>query len=278
MIEKIIRVAADYYQHFDADYSRDVPAEGYGGWKKTELELSLKHTAVVVMHAWNCGTREQYPGWHRAVEYIPRAQEILRTVFPPLLSAGRRSGMHLYHIVSQGSYYQQYPGFQRASRLAGPEAVLEQISVDSGLEKLRCFRADHVGPGRHNQDDIAAGFRRLDFAPEARPEGEEGIAENAAQLFVLCKADGISHLIYAGFAVNWCLLMSPGGMLDMSRRGFMCSTFRQAVTAVENKESARFESHKEEALWRVASAFGFVFNIDDFIAALSKPSLSQIGK
>lgn len=26
--------------------------------------------------------------------------------------------------------------------------------------------------------------------------------------------------------------------------------------------------HKEEALWRVALAFGFVFDVDDFIAAL----------
>ena len=267
---KTIKVSANYYQQFDADYCLDVPGEGYGGWQRAEIELDLAHTAVVVMHAWDCGTKEQYPGWYRVVEYIPRANEIARTVFPPLLSAVRRSGMHLYHVVSQGPYYQQYPGFQRANRLAGPVAVLEQITVDSGLDKLRCFRAEHVSPGRHNQDDIKAGFSCMDFPPEAKPEGEEGIAENAAQLFALCKTDGISHLIYAGFAVNWCLLMSPGGMLDMSRRGLMCSTFRQAVTAVENKESARFESHKEEALWRVALAFGFVFNIDDFIAALSK--------
>ena len=62
--------------------------------------------------------------------------------------------------------------------------------------------------------------------------------------------------------------MAPGGMLDMSRRGLMCSVFRQAVTAVENKESARSELHKEEALWRVALAFGFVFDVGDFIQDL----------
>ena len=275
---KTIKIPANYYQQFDADYCLDIPGEGYGGWKKTEIELSLKHTAVVVMHAWNCGTREQYPGWYRAVEYIPRSQEILRAVFPPFLGAVRRSNMFLYHVVSKGGYYQQYPGFQRAVRLAGPESVSEKAKIDVGLESLRRFRAEHVSPGRHNQDDIKAGFSRMDFPPEAKPEGAEGIAENEAQLFALCKTDGVNHLIYAGFAVNWCLLMSPGGMLDMSRRGFMCSTFRQAVTAVENKESAHFESHKEEALWRVALAFGFVFNIDDFIAAFSKASLSQIGK
>lgn len=46
-----INVPAHYYQQFDADYSLDVPGEGYGGWKKAELEIALNHTAVVVMHA-----------------------------------------------------------------------------------------------------------------------------------------------------------------------------------------------------------------------------------
>lgn len=69
--------------------------------------------------------------------------------------------------------------------------------------------------------------------------------------------------------------MSPGGMLDLSRRGIICSVFRQAVTAVENKESARVEAHKQEALWRIALAFGFVFDVADFMAALAKNHLCR---
>ena len=65
---------ASYYQQFDADFSLDVPAEGYGGWKAADIEIAPQHTAVVVMHAWDTGTREQFPGWRRAVEYMPRAQ------------------------------------------------------------------------------------------------------------------------------------------------------------------------------------------------------------
>ena len=37
---------------------------------------------------------------------------------------------------------------------------------------------------------------------------------------------------------------------------------------MENKESARREGHKEEGLWRVALAFGFVYDVDDFVKAL----------
>ncbi len=80
----------------------------------------------------------------------------------------------------------------------------------------------------------------------------------------------MNHLLYAGFAINWCLLLSPGGMAEMQRYGLMCSAFRDAVTAVENRETARTELCKEIALWRVALAFGFVFTTTDFIAALAQ--------
>jgi hypothetical protein len=57
-------------------------------------------------------------------------------------------------------------------------------------------------------------------------------------------------------------------MADMNHRGLMCSAIRQAVTAVENRETAREEICKEVGLWRVALAFGFVFDAEDFIEAL----------
>jgi hypothetical protein len=88
-----------YYQQFDADCDLDVPEEGFGGWRKTDLEFSRKHIAVVVMHAWDMGTREKFPGWWRAVPYAPRSQTILREVFPELLRTVRRSAIPLFHVV-----------------------------------------------------------------------------------------------------------------------------------------------------------------------------------
>ncbi len=264
-----ITVPANYYQQFDADYSLDVPGEGYGGWKRAEVPLAPERTAVVVMHAYGCGTREEFPGWHRAVEYIPRAYEISRTVFPRLLAAVRASPLPLFHVVGGGSYFQQYPGYRRAIELAGPEPTSpERVPRDPVREELDRFRASHVFTGVHNQPDVARGVAVTDFLPEARPLGAEGIAATSNQLFALCKTAGVNHLIYAGFAINWCLLLSPGGMAEMQRHGLLCSAIRQAVTAVENKETARAELCKEIALWRVALAFGFVFDVDDLLSAL----------
>lgn len=266
---RVVRVPADYYQQFDADYTLEIPAEGYGGWKTAEIEIDLARTAVVVMHAWHPRTYEEFPGWYRAVEYLPRARQICETVFPPLLDGVRRAGVKLFHVVGGGNYYQHLPGYQRTRDLAGaPPPPPERIEPDACLANLQQFRAANIFVGRHNEPDVQRAFRDLHFAPEATPREGEEIAEDGHQLFALCKHYGISHLIYAGFALNWCLLLSPGGMAEMSQRGILCSAFRQAVTAVENRESARQELCKQMALWRVALAFGFVFDVDTFLSCL----------
>ena len=264
-----MRLPAQLYRQFDADPRLPVPGEGYGGWHTVEAELAPDHTALVVMHAWDCGEPHEFPGWRRAVEYTPRAARILAEVFPPLLAAVRRSPLRVFHVVGGGKdYYSHLPGYQRAVKLAGPTPAPAPMARDPVFERMQQLRAAEGFAGAHNAADIAAGFARLDFAPPARPAGDEGIAENGAQLAALCHAHDVNHLVYVGFAINWCLLMSPGGMVDLVRHGVMCSTIREAVTAVENRETARAEREKQQALWRVALEFGFVFGLEDFIKAL----------
>ena len=265
---KPFRLPTEYYQQFDADGAREVPGEGYGGWKTDEVELAPAHTALVVMHAWDCGAPGDYPGWRRAVEYHPRAQKILAEVFPPLLTAVRASPLPVFHVVGGGDYYRELPGYGRVAQLAGPAPAAVRVQPDPVYDRLEKFRADRVFVGAHNQADVDAGFAKLGFALQARPVGEEGIAEDGRQLATLCRAHGVNHLVYVGFAVNWCLLMSPGGMVDMRRHGLICSVIREAVTAVENKETARDEREKRQALWRISLEFGFTFGVDDFVAAV----------
>ncbi|GBF76209.1 hypothetical protein PA598K_04660 [Paenibacillus sp. 598K] len=268
---RIRTIPTHYYQHHDADFDAAVPAEGYGGWKRAELPLHLDKTAVVVMHAWNAGTREQYPGWHRAVEYLPRAAQIQEEVFPSLLGAVRGAGMKLFHVVSPDHYYESYPGYARTLAIAGREEEPrpEQIVMDEVLQELQRFRYRHGFPGDHNRSDIEAGFADLSFLPQSEPQEDEEIAATDRQLYALCRHYDINHLIYVGFAINWCLLLSEGGMAGMSRHGILCSAVRQAVTAVENRETAARELNKEAALWRVSLAFGFVYDAEELIERLS---------
>ena len=256
-----------YYQQFDADYTLDIPEQGFGGWKKKNLEFSREHIAVVVMHAWDLGTREMFPGWWRSVPYARRSQSILQKVFPDLLRTVRHSKIPLFHVVGgENRYWKNLSGYKHAASLAGHDTkVLEQVASDPLRDKLAAFRQKKCFVGQHNRKDVEKGFEQLDFAEQARPKSDEGIAENSQQLFALCKERGVNHLVYCGFAINWCLLLSPGGMAEMQKFGLWCSALRQATTAVENKETARNELCKEIALWRIALAFGFVFDVEDFI-------------
>lgn len=270
-----------YYQHHDADHSLDVPAEAFGGWKTGEVDIDLSHTALVVMHAWDPGTLETHSAWWRTVEYLPRAKKILEEEFPPLLTAVRNSPMKVFHVWSgrEKSYKPLDIGHRSSSiehRASMPEAsdtnnnaVSSRRSQDlprRGL--LSAWRQNHVFVGEHNIVEVNRCLDDLDIAPQAKPHPGEGVAIDGDQLFALCQENGIDHLIYVGFAINWCLLMSPGGMVDMSRHGIICSTIPEAVTAVENKETAREEREKQQALWRVSLEFGFVFPNRELVAVV----------
>lgn len=265
-----MRLPARLYRQFDADPARPVPAEGFGGWREVEVDLDPARTALVVMHAWDANQPGEYPGWDRTVEYRARARRLLAAVFPRLLAAVRASPVPVLHVVGGGDYYRTLPGYRRAVALAGQQPDPRPVPTDPSWQRLQALRRREAFPGEHNAADIARGFAALDFAPEARPVGDEGVAENAAQLGALCRERGINHLVYTGFAINWCLLMSPGGMVDMARLGCLCSTIEEAVTAVENRETAAEEREKAQALWRVALEFGFVFRLAPFLAALPR--------
>lgn len=241
------RCPAAYYQQFPTR-----PGHDDRGWRETELTFSADHTALVVMHAWHLGAPGEFPGWENAVDYGHRARQILAHVFPPLLDATRRARLPIFHVIDPGT--------------TCPSAPDDPIADD-----LRRFRRAHVYPGLGNVADIERGFAELSPAPEATPRDHEPVAIHADHLADLCRARGVNHLIYVGFALNWCLLMSPAGMIDMGRRGFLCSTIREAVTAVENADTAAAEREKQQALWRVAVAFGFVFSLASFLAALPHP-------
>lgn len=264
-----MRIPAHYYQYFDADYDRDVPAEGMGGWKQAELTFDRDRLALVVMHAWDVGPMAEYPGIYRSCEYLARDHVIVREVFPPLLQAARETGTKLIHVVGGRDYYSHLPGYRRAAALTPPSPAPPRIRVQDPLfDAVQQFRNEHALTGPRNAGDRERSNAIRTFARGTEPVGDEWVVKDTEQLFAVCQAEGINHLVYSGFAIDACLLISPGGMVDMSRRGLMCSVLKQATTAMETKESARQEWAKEIALWRVAIDFGFVFDVDAFITAI----------
>lgn len=271
-----MKLPAHYYRQHDADLCRDVPEESFGGWATTTVEINPVRTALVVMHAYDCGTPEEFPGWFRCCPENIAAARVAATVLTPLLAAVRAAGWPVLHVAAGMSYCRGMPGYARAVALAGPEPELAHKAVrDPVSERLQQARRELAFPGAHNQADCDHGWQHTGFLPAAAPIGNEGIAANAHQLAALATTASVNHLIYTGFFLDWCLLMAHGGMVDMARRGFICSVIRDGVVAVENRESAPQRLALAIGLWRVSLEFGFVFDASDFCQALAGKSESR---
>ena len=263
-------VEAWIYRQYDADLSLDFPGEGYTGWIRRPIPIQWEKTAVVVMHAWDVGTPEQVPAQYRVCEYVPRSTEIIQNHFPAFLEAVRESGVKLIHVGSRTeTSLEALPGYRRTVEKYGidPEP-LPRVEPDESWKVLQEIRASEGFPGTHNEEGVDLSRQMRDFA--ILPREDEDVVATTHQMFSLCRDLGINHLIYTGFAVNACLTMSPCGMLDMSRRGVICSIVRDLTTAVENRESCRQQRHKAYGLWAFSLWGGFVFDQKELENALQK--------
>ena len=278
--KRILRLKGEYYRHYPFDFSKGkIGAVGFKGWgESVKSEVPAEETALIAMHIWNIGFHPelQFSPAGKAgpvmemLEWASRSMPIIKTEIPPILQAARDAKIPVIHVASDEHYAKQYPGYQRTLDIAGNEPT--------GLSKAP--RHDEIKPPDDIKDNLLFGEKfkeslpyytpNFDFPDLARPLDSEYVAFTTHQLNEVLRKHGIWNLIYIGFAINWCLWFSPGGMVDMSRLGYRCSCIKEAVTAVENKESAVDELHKQEALWRTSLMFGYVHSAADFIGACKR--------
>ncbi len=251
---KVLRLQGAYYRHYPVDFAQGpLGALGMKGWGGTvDVEAPVAETALVSMHAENIGLipelayddKGPLAGYMRWLEYEGRKVDIARTVYPKILAAARAAGLNVVH-VSMGDYGKKYPGYARAMKLSGPEPrTSTPRAPGSGQARPPDDRKCKLVFGEHyndNRDEEHFG-RYFDFAEQAKPAGDEFVVETSHQLSSVLGSLGAWNLIYIGFAINWCLWFSGGGMVDMSRLGYRCSCIREGVTAVENRESVRGEA------------------------------------
>jgi hypothetical protein len=223
-----------WYQQFDADAPRPVPAESTAGWTTGEVALSLAHTAVVVMHAW-----------HRFVEQDPLAVWWRFTGAPRTASCGtssrrrqgvRRSGLPLFHVVG-GGRDDDFSTF-RAIRCAGPRGGLapgspvaaDPVDDDFGAT-LMLDLSGAARRGRHRGRVREAGLRSdLLVRSTTKASPEDALDRRALP------ACGINHLIMP-VSRSAALVDVARRMVDMARHGVICSVLEDAVTAVENSKT-----------------------------------------
>lgn len=276
MQDRIIKLKARWYRQYGTDLSLEHPSDGIGGWESAYLPLNADKTAFVVMHASGGASPEEEPEQFCRVEYLKRSYDIAHDVFPALLRAARDAGMRVYHVPFGSGYYEHMEGYKSTLSIADGEVPHRDVAVDDEvLLELYRFRAEEINRGpKTTAEQVRSAVKRasekMNFLPEAMPAAGESIAATENQLAACAVRDSVNHLIYIGFALDGCLLTARGGMMDMLRRRFMCSTVADAVTAIENRESGRDLGHLETGLWRVGSGMGFVYESAELIRALNE--------
>lgn len=256
-------VPAKTYVQRGADHTLEHPGLGFEGWKDIEIPVDPEHTAIIVMHAWDSETPETQPISWDMVEYIERANKIMKERFPGFMEKVRASGIRVIHVgAGFEKGFEDLPGYQRVVKECPPESI-ERIEVkDAAAKALWQLR---LGP---NDDQSVKELYAREFAIKA--QDNEDVVKTSGQLFHLCKKYEITHLIYTGFAVNACLVSSGGGYIDMVRHGVICSIVSDLTTAVENKETCVEQSGKADGLWKFSIGAGFVFKQEDLENTLLK--------
>ena len=277
---RILMLTGEYYRHYPVDFAEGKEgAIGFKGWGgKEEITVSADETAIIPMHIWNIDISSELPftsegpagGVMDMLEWASRSAPIIKTVIPPVFDAARKAGIPLIHVASGENYAKKYPGYQRALKLAGSEPAGPGKAPKHDIAKPPDDRKNELVFGERFTQSIDYYSERIDFPPQAKPLDNEYVVLTAHQLTEVLRNMGVWNLIYIGFAINWCLWFSPCGMTDMSRLGYRCNCIKECVTAVENRESARGEFNKQQALWRTSLMFGYIHSADDFITACGR--------
>ena len=87
------------------------------------------------------------------------------------------------------------------------------------------------------------------------------------QMHTYLKSQGILHLIFAGFATNWCIINRDYGVKAMRERGYNTILLREATTGVEFPDTLDGLWATELAIREVEQKYGFSTSNSDFFEA-----------
>ncbi|NKB72424.1 MAG: isochorismatase family protein [Candidatus Latescibacteria bacterium] len=250
-------------QYFQDSTPQDVPCrEENFVVRALDFTLPTAETALVLVDLWNV---------HHIDSWVERAEAMTRDIIAPLIDRARASGLTIVQAPSPTvlanfpDKYQVYQGHTPAPPPApAPDWPPAQFRDRAG--EYACFR----GP-RDQEPGIGPYWRelegQLDISPHIAVAAGDFVVGSGQQLHDLCRERGIVHLIYAGFATNWCILGRDYGVRAMRGRGYNTVLVRDATEGVEFPDTLAGRWATELAVREVEQVHGFSTSTADFYAA-----------
>ncbi len=253
---KVLNLRVRYFQD---STPADVPCRETAFIRREiDMQLAVEQTALVLVDLWNV---------HFIESWIERAKRVTVDCVVPVIDAARRRGVTIVHapsppVAEKYIQLQRHEPPQRSVPPAWPPADFRTREGDYAV--YRGPRSQLPGIGVH-WDKLAS---QLDMSPTIDVQDDDFVIATGTQLHQLLMDRRIFHLLYAGFATNWCVLGRDYGIRSMARYGYNIVLLRDATTGVEFPDTYDELFTTEIAIREVEQQYGFSVSNTDFFKAV----------
>ena len=108
------------------------------------------------------------------------------------------------------------------------------------------------------------------IADGCKPLPGERVIHTGTELHKYLGECGVKTLLYAGYAVNRCILNRPEGIPNIKPLGYNIILLRDCTIAKETQESLEGELKYHEAISKIETNWGCTSTLDDLKAALEE--------
>ena len=246
-------------------YFQDSPPEGqpyreeFFVRRQITMSLPVSQTGLVLVDVWNN---------HFIESWLERAEQITRDAVVPILNAARQVGLTIVHAPSPEVAV-------KFDQMAGYESFSAEIESDWPPAEFRERQGEfsaYRGP-RHQPPGIPK-IESLDMSSAIEVGEEDFVIASGQQLHDLCRERKILHLVYAGFATNWCVVGRDYGLRSMRKLGYNLILLRDATTGVEFPDTIHNLMATELAIREAEQQIGFSASNKDFLDVCHKVSIS----
>ena len=272
-----IRLKVRYYQDSTPE---GVPCrESAFVRREIDMLVPVHETAMVLVDIWNV---------HFIESYVEREVPVVNDFILPAIQAARDAGLPIIHAPSPEvahrypRAYSTPPGFDLPKLDDGqdwpPEAfrLRHQPSFNGADNPYYAYR----GP-RSQPPGIDVHWKELApelaMLPTVEVKESDDVIATGAQLHHVLGERNVLHLIYAGFATNWCLLGRDYGIRRMASRGYNIIALRDCTTGVEFPDTLDNLFVTEIGVREIEQQFGFTASNPDFVSACRAVSSAAKG-
>ena len=233
--------------------------------RQIKMPLTLAQTALVLVDVWNV---------HFIESWIERAKKITKDSIVPILETVRKCEYNGERITIVHAPAPPVAAHFDQSIVLGQKSNWPKSESDAWPPtKFRNRSGEYKiyrGP-RSQPPGISVHWEKLadqlSISEEIIVKPEDEVIATGQQLHQLLAKKGIFHLIYVGFATNWCVLGRDYGIRSMASRGYNIILLREATTGVEFPDTLDDSLTTEIAIREVEQQYGFSASNYDFFQA-----------